>query len=137
MSRRRSVLLRWTGDGERFEGRGAADVWVPVDGDSESGPSPMESLLLAIAACMAIDIRMILEKGRVPVHALEVSGDGDRRPDPPRYFESVRLTVTLQGPGPEHEAKIDRAVALSRDKYCSVLHTVRPDMDLEIVVVRS
>ncbi len=132
MSHTRSVHLRWTAEGQAFEGRGAADRWITIDGDSTEGPSPTESLLLSLAACMAIDVRMILEKGRVPLRSLEVELEGDRREDVPRYFHRMRMAFKLAGPGPEHGAKIERAIDLSRDKYCSVLHTLRPDLDLRI-----
>jgi len=92
----------------------------------------MEALLLSVAACMAIDIRMILEKGRVPVEQLEIDADGIRQADPPRYFEQVALALRLRGPTPEQRTKVQRAVDLSRDKYCSVLHTLRPDLDLSV-----
>jgi len=92
----------------------------------------MESLLLAVSACMAIDIRMILDKGRVAVEQLEIDATGERRPDPPRFFEQVTLTVRLSGPAAEDRPKVERAVDLSRDKYCSVLHTLRSDLDLSI-----
>ncbi len=105
---------------------------MTIDGDSEAGPSPTEALLLSLAACMAIDVRLILTKGRVPLHSLEVDVEGGRREDPPRYFRRARMALRLGGPEPEHHDKIQRALDLSRDKYCSVLHTLRPDLDLTI-----
>lgn len=86
---------------------------------------------------MGIDIRMILEKGRVPLEELVVEVEGDRAPDPPRRFTALRLTVRVRGPGEEHDARIARAVDLSRDKYCSVFHSLRTDLDVEIAVERS
>jgi putative redox protein len=96
----------------------------------------MTGLLLSLAACMAVDVRMILEKGRVPLEELVVEIEGDRLPEPPRRFTRLRLTIRLRGPGEEHEARIARAVALSRDKYCSVFHSLRTDLDVEIATER-
>jgi putative redox protein len=96
----------------------------------------MEALLLSVAGCMAIDVLMILEKGRVPVEELEVVVAGDRAPEPPRRFTSLALEYRLRGPGEDDEAKIRRAIELSRDTYCSVLHTLRPDLELEVTFNR-
>ncbi len=132
MKNTRTATVRWTGDGDRFEATSPSGHVLAFDGDMVAGFSPMGSLLASVGACMAIDIRMILEKGRVPLDGLETDVEGERRSDVPRYFERVAMTVRLRGPGPEHQAKIDRAVALSRDKYCSVLHTLRPDLEFTV-----
>lgn len=131
------VVLRWTGRGDAFTGGVPGSVEVPVDGDGQTGPSPMDALLLALAGCMGADVLMILRKGRVPVNALEVEVEGDRRDEPPRRFTALRLVYRISGPGAEHEAKLERAAALSRDRYCSVLHSLRPDLDVTIDVRRS
>lgn len=131
------VVLHWTGEADRFEGSAVGGPSVMLDSAGESGPSPMTALLLSLAACMGIDIRMILEKGRVPLEELVVEVEGDRAPDPPRRFTALRLTVRVRGPGEEHDARIARAVDLSRDKYCSVFHSLRTDLDVEIAVERS
>ncbi len=133
----KKVTLRWTGEGEHFVGGAPGGVQVPIDGDGKAGPSPMDALLLSLAGCMGIDVLMILEKGRVPVRALEVDVEGTRPDEPPRRFLALRLVYRIEGPGPEHDGRIERAVALSRDKYCSVFHTLRPDLDVEITIERS
>lgn len=130
------VTLRWTGHGEHFIGGAPGGVEVPIDGNGAEGPSPMDALLLSLAGCMGIDVLMILEKGRVPVRSLRVEVEGTRPDEPPRRFLALRLEYHFEGPGPEHDAKIERAVALSRDKYCSVFHTLRPDLDVEIAIHR-
>jgi putative redox protein len=94
-------------------------------------------LLLSLAGCMGIDVIDILNKSRVPVEELRVEVEGDRAPEPPRRFVSIRLTYHVRGPGEEDRSKLDRAVQLSRDKYCSVLHTLRPDLELDVRIVRT
>lgn len=131
------VVLRWSGEGDRFEGGTPGGPIAVVDGDGRAAPSPMDGLLLSLAGCMAIDILMILQKGRVPVDALEVEIEGDRAPDPPRRFTRLVLTVRVAGPGEGDDKKIQRAVDLSRDRYCSVFHTLRTDLDVEIAIERS
>ncbi len=126
------VTLRWAGEGLRFEGGRPGGPALELDSAGEAGPSPMDSLLLGVGACMGIDVAMILEKGRVPLTSLEVDVEGDRAQDVPRRFTAIRIAYRLGGLGPEHHEKAQRAVDLSRDKYCSVLHTLRPDVDLDI-----
>lgn len=126
-----TVEVVWD-DGLRFEGRGRGGVPVVLDGDSAAGPSPTESLLMGLAACMGADVVDILKKMRVPLEALSVRAEGDRRPEPPRWFTAIRLTYVTQGVPEEDVDKLQRAVDLSRDRYCSVLHTLRPDVDVDI-----
>lgn len=131
-SDRREVVLRWTGEGDAFVGGTPDGPRITIDGSGASGPSPMETLLLSVAGCMGIDVLMILEKGRVTVESLEVGVSGVRADEPPRRFTSLHLEYRLSGPGSDDRTKVQRAIDLSRDTYCSVLHTLRPDLELEI-----
>ncbi len=129
----REVVLRWTGEGFVLEGEAGGGASFIVDGHSARGPAPMEALLAALAGCMAVDIQAILEKSRVPLEALEVRVVGERAPDPPRRYTRIRMVFGLKGPGQEDEGKILRAIQLSEEKYCSVYHTLRPDLEIETV----
>ena len=129
------VRLRWT-EGLTFVGGADGGPEITTSSGGGAGPSPTQLLLLSVAGCMGIDVKDILEKSRVPVSALEVEVDGDRREDPPRRFTAIRLTYRVRGPGDEDQAKLQRAIDLSRDKYCSVLHTLNPDLDLDIRIER-
>lgn len=128
----RQVRLRWTGEGLVFRGGPDDGVQITVDSDGEQGQTPMQLLLMALGSCMAVDVRMILEKSRVPVEALEVEAVGVRASEPPRRYLSLELVYRVSGPTAEHDAKLERAVALSRDRYCSVLHSLAPDIELDI-----
>lgn len=130
------VRLRWTGQGLAFVGGAVGGPEIITESGGESGPSPTQLLLLSLAGCMGVDVRMILEKSRVPVTTLEVEVDGDRVDEPPRRFTAIRLTYRLSGPGEEDQARLERAVQLSTEKYCSVLHTLRPDLDLDVRIER-
>ncbi len=83
---------------------------------------------------MSIDVLMILQKGRVTVNSLETRVEAERAPEPPKYFTRVRLTFVLDGPSPEERSKVDRAIELSGEKYCSVLHSLRSDLVFDTVV---
>lgn len=126
-----TVRARWTG-GLRFEAVGRADVPMVVDGDGEAGPTPVESLAVGLATCMGADVVDILTKMRVPFDELSVRVDGDRREEPPRRYTALRLTYDVTGVAEESEPKLRRAVDLSRDKYCSVLHSLRPDLEVSV-----
>lgn len=126
-----AVELQWD-RALRFEATGASGVPTVVDGESAAGASPVESLLIALAACMGSDVVDLLNKMRVPFDGLAVHAEGDRRPEPPRWYTAIRLIYEVNGIPPDAQAKLERAVDLSREKYCSVLHTLRPDLDLSI-----
>lgn len=130
----KEVRLSWTGSGLVFDGGPAAGPQLVVDGDSATGPSPMDLVLTAVAACMAIDVKVILEKGRVPFDSLDVTARGERREDPPRHYRAAQLVFSVTGVPPGSRSKVERAVELSREKYCSVLFSLRRDLDLEIVI---
>jgi putative redox protein len=99
-----------------------------VDGDSAAGPSPVQLLAIAVASCMSIDVVDILRKGRHELTAFRSRLVGHRLPEPPRRLLSVHIEFTLHGTAPA--AAVERAIALSRDKYCSVWHSLRQDIAL-------
>lgn len=126
-----TVEVHWD-HGLQFEARGRSGVTTVVDGDGVAGASPVESLLIALASCMGADVVELLKKMRVPFAGLSVRAEGDRRPDPPRRYTAIRLVYRVDGVAGDADAKLQRAVDLSRDTYCSVLHTLQPDLDLTI-----
>lgn len=137
MSAPGDVLLRWEGRDLVFSGGAEGGPRITVDSAGVEGPSPMQLLLLSLAGCMGIDVRLILEKSRVPVDALEVSVSGERADAEPRRYTSIRLVYRVAGPEEAHTPKLERAVALSRDKYCSVLHTLDPALAVDIRIERQ
>jgi putative redox protein len=122
------VDLLWEGD-LRFSGQ-AGDLQLMLDSNGVAGPSPMQYLGLALAGCMAVDLVHILRKGRHDLRSLKASLTGVRAPDEPRRFTSIELTFTVGGPVPP--AQIERAIALSREKYCSVWNSMRQDIDFRV-----
>lgn len=127
MSDHKTASLRWTG-GERFEGT-AGVAPIVLDGSADGAPSPMDALLASLGGCMGIDVAMILEKGRQDLRGLEVDLVGRRAEKPPRRF--VACTLHFRVEGDVDEKAVQRAVDLSRDKYCSVMHSLAPDTEIE------
>jgi putative redox protein len=118
--------LIWSGDA-RFGVASGPNALV-VDGDGDAGPSSTQVLLIALAGCMAIDVVTILRKGRHALTALRATVAGERAADPPRRFVRVSLGFHVGGQVPA--AAVERAIALSREKYCSVWHSLRQDIEL-------
>ena len=83
---------------------------------------------MALAGCMAIDVADIVRKGRHELTSFETTVSGTRRDDPPRHFVAFTLHFNLTGNVPDHV--VQRAIDLSREKYCSVWHSLRRDIVL-------
>ena len=120
------IALSWTG-GLRFEGGEPGGPVSLLDGDNAAAPGPMLHLLLAVASCSAADVVDILGKMLEELTRLDVDALGDRRDDPPRRYTSLRLRFRVRGESLT-EAKVRRAIDLSLEKYCSVIHSLAPDI---------
>lgn len=120
-----SLDLVWEGD-LRFRGR-SDGVEVGLDSDGRQGPSPVQALAFALAGCMAIDVVHILRKGRLELRGLRAELQAERAPRDPKRLVRVRLHFRVSGDVPPD--KVERAIALSRETYCSVWHSLRPDLD--------
>ena len=113
----------------RFRATSSAGQEIRLDGNAEQAPSPMQTLLASLAGCMCIDIVDILGKMRVPPEHLSVRIQGERMEDPPRRFRRVTMSYRIRGAVPRDKA--ERALALSLEKYCSVYHSLRPDLEVD------
>lgn len=127
----RRVTVTWN-EAMRFEARTEEGAVTSVDGKGGLSPSPMLLLLEALGGCMGIDVVEILRKGRHGVGALSVEVEGKRREEPPRRYTEVTLRFRIRGDVDREAA--ERAVELSRERYCSVLHTLREDLAVETEV---
>ena len=104
---------------------------IEYDVKYEEGCSPTESFLLSIAGCLSIDVVHILRKMRCKVSRYEVEIEGARNLTPPQYYKSVDMMIHISGEGITPK-KIERAIALSRNKYCSVYQSLRKDIEVSI-----
>lgn len=135
------VTVRWDG-GAAFEAEVPSGVPLVLDshpdfGGKGRGPTPVETLLASVAACSAMDVVSILEKMRQKVTAYRVEVDGDRPPpgDYPRAFSEIRIRHVVTGENIDPQA-VAKAVALSDEKYCTVITTLRasPKVRSEFVI---
>ena len=134
-----AVSIRWTGEGLRFEADHPSHNTFRIDGDSKTSHSPVQALLLSLAGCTAADVIDILAKMRVGITNLDVQVEGNRNSEPPRYFKTIHIRYHAQGIAEQDMSKLERAVELSQEKYCSVFHSLRKDIEFshEIVVGRG
>jgi putative redox protein len=119
------AVLTWEGD-LRFRGR-SGSVSVLLDSDGQAGPSPVQALVLALAGCMSVDVVHILERGRQPLRGLRAHLRAERAPEDPHRL--VRVDLRFDVSGEVAADKVERAIALSREKYCSVWHSLRQDIE--------
>lgn len=114
-----TARVKWTG-GEKFAAVTPSGHAVPLDSDRETNtaPGPMEMLLVALGACTATDVVIILGKKRQPLESLEVEVSGERAVDPPRVWTKLEIFYQLRGA--LDEKAVRDAIALSESKYCSV-----------------
>lgn len=104
---------------------------VEYDPNFEWGCSPTETLLTSLAGCLAIDVVSFLRKMRAEITSFKINASGERNPTPPQYYKSIELIIDISGKGITPK-KIEKAISLSQEKYCSVRHTLRNDIKVDV-----
>ena len=115
-------------DGLQFVAAATSGHAVVMDGDVEvggrdTGPRPMEMLLMGIGGCSGMDVISILKKKKQDVRGLEINVKGDKAEDYPKKFTDINLEFVVRGKNISEDA-VKRAVELSMEKYCSVKATL-------------
>jgi putative redox protein len=121
-----TVDLDWLGD-HRFRGR-SGEHEVVMDSPPTAGPTPVQVLALGLAGCMAIDVAVVMKRGRFDVESIRARLVAQRAPTDPKRLTRVDLRFTVAGEVPPD--RVERAIELSREKFCSVWHSLRPDIEL-------
>ena len=127
-----TVNIKWTG-ARLMLGVDSRGSTIPIGFNREaeppwSGVKPSDLLLLAAASCSAYDVVEILQKQREPLEALDIQCTGEQNADQPYNFVSVHLKYQIRGE--VNPNKVERAIQLSEDKYCSVLATLRASVQI-------
>jgi putative redox protein len=106
-----------TGSGHVLAMDGAPDAARPENGGQNIAPRPMETVLAGTGACTAYDVVLILKRGRHDVRGCTVKLTSERAPVDPKVFTKIHMHFTVKGAVPPDA--VERAVALSHEKYCS------------------
>jgi putative redox protein len=126
------IHVEWVG-AHRFDAGRPNGPTARIDGEGETGQSPPETLLTALATCVSYDVIDILEKQRTPVDSLEIDVVGERVDTIPRRYKHITLNFRIGGKGIEKDKAL-RAIELSATKYCSVRESLRSDIQLDWTV---
>lgn len=105
-------------ENHRFRGAGKSGHEIELDGDGQTGSSPMELILIALCGCTGYDVASILKKKREPMTSLEVRAEGEKAATSPNVYTHIRLIYRVGGK--VSQKAVEDAVALSKGKYCSV-----------------
>lgn len=118
-----------------FEGATECGNRVVFDADAshKHGPSPMEAVLMALCSCTSVDVVSILKKKRQELTGLRVSAVAEQAPEPPRTFVKIKLTYAVRGR--LSRKAVEDAVALSKNKYCSVSKMLEKAAAVEYEIV--
>ncbi|MCI4625672.1 MAG: OsmC family protein [Candidatus Magnetoovum sp. WYHC-5] len=105
---------------------------IDYDANVEWGCQPSEPFMLSLGACIATDCVMFLQKMKVELTEFKVDITGTKeRQEPPHYFTGFDIVLHIKGKDVS-ENKVKRAIALSKDKYCGIYHSLRSDVKLNI-----
>jgi len=120
-----SVAVKWTGN-LQFVGTDSNNhsiVMSSHDDANNTGVSPSQLLLIALGACSAYDVVIILQKKRIQLSGLDIAITGEQATDPPCAFRHIHVNFKPRGQGLTEKA-VQQAIELSLEKYCSVAATV-------------
>ncbi|MCZ8075624.1 OsmC family protein [Paucibacter aquatile] len=116
--------INWMGaDGMAFVAQTGSGHMLTMDGAPQGGghnlaPRPMETVLAGTGGCTAYDVVLILKRGRHDVRGCQVQLKAERAEEDPKVFTAIHMHFVVSGRGLKQEA-VERAVALSHEKYCS------------------
>ncbi|HAM50847.1 MAG TPA: hypothetical protein DCP92_09220 [Nitrospiraceae bacterium] len=128
------IALRWVGEGSRmFIGRDSygrtvvAGSWPKQQGEQGKewmGLKPSDLLVISLCSCSAYDVVEILKKQRQNLTGLDITADAKQASEPPYQFTDIHLHYVITGPDISAK-KVEKAIELSQNKYCSVAATIR------------
>lgn len=125
-----TARVKWV-EGEQFVGVTPSGHAVALDSDRKrnTAPGPMEILLVALGACTATDVVIILAKKRQKLESLEVEVSGERAPEPPQVWTKLEVVYKLRGA--LDDKAVRDAIELSEAKYCSVSAMLRKTAEVK------
>lgn len=135
-----TTVVKWQGN-MAFEATTEAGHSVLMDaavevGGGDKGPRPMEMVLMGLGGCTGIDVVMMLQKGKQDIKDCQIEVTAERSDTVPKVYTKIHVHFKVSGTD-LNEKKVQRAVDLSAEKYCSVSKmleaTVALSHDYEII----
>jgi len=128
-----SINVQWL-EGMSFEAE-IDGFKIAIDADPEfggksKGPKPKPLMMVALAGCTGMDIVSLLNKMRVDYESLNVIIEGDLTEEHPKHFTRMKVIYELKGKNINIK-KVQKAIDLSKEKYCGVSYSYKGVMDLE------
>lgn len=130
------IELERVDDAFHMEGKGMSSVVVNIDGavdigGKNAGARPMELLLMGLGGCTSIDLILILKKQRQPLEDLKIEVTGEREQIEGTEMKPFKkINIHYKFFGQLDPAKVEKAIALSMDKYCSATAQLRPSAEI-------
>ena len=122
-----TITASWVGPDLEYVGTDSKGNTIKMGGE---GISPAQMVLLGLAGCMGMDILYVLRKKRLVVETVEVTVVGQQPEEYPRPFTRVALKFAITGQNLTAQA-VERAISLSRDKYCVVGQTLLNPVEVQ------
>jgi len=126
------VIVRWKGEGTMaFEGgKAKGGPTITIDNTGKAEPGPVDTVLIALAACTAEDVLNILAKRRTPATRVQVEVEGKRAHATPARLTHIHLRYVVDGDGIDR-ANTLRGIELAVTKYCSVRDSLDKSIEVE------
>lgn len=136
-----TTIVKWQGSGMAFDATASTGHTVRMDaapevGGENTGPRPMEMVLMGLGGCTGIDVVMMLQKMSQNIKDVQIEIESERSAEVPKVFTKIHVHFKVYGTE-LNDKKVKRAVDLSAEKYCSVSKmleaTVEMSHDFEII----
>lgn len=119
-----TTVVKWQGSGMAFDATASTGHIVRMDaapevGGENTGPRPMEMVLMGLGGCTGIDVVMMLQKMGQDIKDVQIEIESERAEDIPKVYTKIHVNFKVIG-NDLNEKKVKRAVGLSAEKYCSV-----------------
>ncbi len=120
--------------GATFAARGRSNHWLVMDtpekvGGAGAASSPMELILFGLGGCTAVDVEVILKKMKVPVENIEIDIQAERAEEHPKVYTKIDMVYHFWGKDLSGK-KLEKAVKLSKDSYCSVSAMLKETVEI-------
>lgn len=129
-----TTVVKWQGSGMAFDATASTGHEVRMDaapevGGENTGPRPMEMVLMGLGGCTGIDVVMMLQKMGQDIKDVQIEIDSERADDIPKVFTKIHVHFKVIGID-LNEKKVKRAVELSAEKYCSVSKMLEKSVEM-------